>query len=85
MELLRDGRLATSDDPAIIFGCLNEDFIQNVCTANFESLRCEGLCTLQYNKVMKLNLLFLLRKIVSTDPGVNILEMGLLKQQSTEA
>lgn len=30
LELLDDGRLATSDDPPIIFGCLNEDFIQQV-------------------------------------------------------
>ncbi|CAI9093361.1 OLC1v1028848C1 [Oldenlandia corymbosa var. corymbosa] len=28
LELLDDGRLATSDDPAIIFGCLTGDFIQ---------------------------------------------------------
>ncbi|CAA2979024.1 Hypothetical predicted protein [Olea europaea subsp. europaea] len=28
LELLFDGKLATSDDPPVIFGCLNEDFIQ---------------------------------------------------------
>ncbi|XP_075477663.1 uncharacterized protein LOC142518739 isoform X2 [Primulina tabacum] len=28
LELLVDGRLATSDEPPVIFGCLNEDFIQ---------------------------------------------------------
>lgn len=28
LELLEDGRLATSDDPPAIFGSLNEDFIQ---------------------------------------------------------
>lgn len=31
LELLEDGRLATSDDPAIIFGCLSSDFIEQVC------------------------------------------------------
>ncbi|KAL3834892.1 hypothetical protein ACJIZ3_009628 [Penstemon smallii] len=30
LELLDDGRLATSDDPPVIFGCLNKDFIQQV-------------------------------------------------------
>ncbi|KAL3647036.1 hypothetical protein CASFOL_008004 [Castilleja foliolosa] len=28
LELLDDGRLATSDDPHVIFGCLDRDFIQ---------------------------------------------------------
>nr|GME00533.1 snurportin-1 [Ipomoea batatas] len=28
LELLDDGRLATSDDPPVIFGCLNGEFIQ---------------------------------------------------------
>ncbi|XP_073029696.1 uncharacterized protein [Primulina eburnea] len=28
LELLVDGRLATSDEPPVIFGCLNEEFIQ---------------------------------------------------------
>ncbi|KAK6146520.1 hypothetical protein DH2020_020389 [Rehmannia glutinosa] len=28
LELLDDGRLATSDDPPVIFGCLDKDFIQ---------------------------------------------------------
>ncbi|CAA2979025.1 Hypothetical predicted protein [Olea europaea subsp. europaea] len=31
LELLFDGKLATSDDPPVIFGCLNEDFIQEDC------------------------------------------------------
>lgn len=30
LELLDDGRLATSDDPPVIFGCLNGEFIQKV-------------------------------------------------------
>ncbi|KAH6818545.1 snurportin-1 protein, partial [Perilla frutescens var. frutescens] len=28
LELLDDGRLATLDDPSVIFGCLDSDFIQ---------------------------------------------------------
>ncbi|KAG9155020.1 hypothetical protein Leryth_012198 [Lithospermum erythrorhizon] len=28
LELLDDGKLATSDNPAVIFGCLNSDFIE---------------------------------------------------------
>ncbi|GFP89291.1 snurportin-1 [Phtheirospermum japonicum] len=28
LELLDDGRLATSDDPPVIFGCLDRDFVQ---------------------------------------------------------
>ncbi|KAL3499105.1 hypothetical protein ACH5RR_041837 [Cinchona calisaya] len=28
LELLDDGRLVTSDDPCMVFGCLNDDFIQ---------------------------------------------------------
>ncbi|KAL6536591.1 hypothetical protein OROGR_013163 [Orobanche gracilis] len=30
LELLDDGRLTTSDDPHVIFGCLDKDFIQKV-------------------------------------------------------
>lgn len=31
LELQEDGKLATSDDPPVVFGCLDGSFIQQVC------------------------------------------------------
>ena len=31
LELQDDGNLTTSDDPPVVFGCLDGDFIQKVC------------------------------------------------------
>ncbi|KAL1556417.1 snurportin-1-like [Salvia divinorum] len=39
LELLDDGRLATLDDPPVIFGCLDSDFIQKTGSQTGELLR----------------------------------------------
>ncbi|KAL8053297.1 hypothetical protein ABFX02_05G061400 [Erythranthe guttata] len=48
LELLDDGRLATSDDPIVIFGCLDRDFIQKTGLVASNLLRFAinegGLC-----------------------------------------
>jgi len=31
LELQEDGKLTTSDDPPVVFGCLDGSFIQQVC------------------------------------------------------
>ena len=33
LELQNDGKVTTSDDPPVVFGCLDQDFLQKVnCT-----------------------------------------------------
>lgn len=48
LELLYDGRLATLDDPPVIFGCLDSDFIQKTGLRTGDLLRFSinqgGLC-----------------------------------------
>lgn len=31
LGLQNDGKLTTSDDPPVVFGCLDEEFIEKVC------------------------------------------------------
>nr|GMD99685.1 snurportin-1 [Ipomoea batatas] len=62
LELLDDGRLATSDDPPVIFGCLNGEFIQKTGLHSGDLLRfsvSEGGLVLVDGKLEKADLQYL--------------------------
>lgn len=62
LELLFDGKLATSDDPPVIFGYLNEDFIQKTGLQTGNLLRfaiTEGGITFVDGKLEKADLHYL--------------------------
>ncbi|XP_019160580.1 PREDICTED: snurportin-1 [Ipomoea nil] len=62
LELLDDGRLATSDDPPVIFGCLNAEFIQQTGLRSGDLLRfsiSEGGLVLVDGKLEKADLQYL--------------------------
>ncbi|CAH9117022.1 unnamed protein product [Cuscuta europaea] len=62
LELLDDGRLSTSDDPPVIFGCLNGEFIQKTGLRSGDLLRFsinEGGLVLVDGKLEKADLQYI--------------------------